>query len=261
MKCFAFSKILLRYLRFLFHFEFPYFFNTYYIFWQNSILFQGLGNQFWNSILLIPRGSPVCCTWYYISRQVRRTIGSTLQRESKCDCSENYICLKKPNQLKAEAEHRRPATNSPPPEVVTALVRATVSSSKSCSTSPFLFREETAELRYGWSWRHGRNPSGARRANVRRLGFYREVARFFAIARQPQKTPGARKRAFNPETYLKHITEEYLVWTRFSPPLKAFFAQNRICKKLQLMVDFFFHWVPPASVTFACHLPDFAQKQ
>ena len=115
MKCFAFSKILLRYLRFLFHFEFPYFFNTYYIFWQNSILFQGLGNQFWNSILLIPRGSPVCCTWYYISRQVRRTIGSTLQRESKCDCSENYICLKKPNQLKAEAEHRRPATNSPPP--------------------------------------------------------------------------------------------------------------------------------------------------
>jgi len=51
MKCFAFSEILLGYLRFLFHLEFPYFFNTYCTFWQNSILFQGLENQFWNSIL------------------------------------------------------------------------------------------------------------------------------------------------------------------------------------------------------------------
>ena len=57
-KCFAFSKILPRYLRFLFHLEFPYFFNTWYTFWQYSILFQGLENQFWNSILSILRGNP-----------------------------------------------------------------------------------------------------------------------------------------------------------------------------------------------------------
>ena len=50
-KCFAFSELLLRYLRFLFHSEFPYFFNTWCTFRPNSILFQGLENQFWNSIL------------------------------------------------------------------------------------------------------------------------------------------------------------------------------------------------------------------
>jgi len=39
MNYFAFSKILLRYFKFLFHLEFPYFLNTCTI-WPNSILFQ-----------------------------------------------------------------------------------------------------------------------------------------------------------------------------------------------------------------------------
>jgi len=50
-KCFALTKILFRYLRFVFHLKFPYFFNTSCSFWSNSILFHGLENQFWNSIL------------------------------------------------------------------------------------------------------------------------------------------------------------------------------------------------------------------
>jgi len=51
MNYFAFSKILLRYFKFRFHLEFPYFFNTQCTFWPNSILFLSLENRFWNSIL------------------------------------------------------------------------------------------------------------------------------------------------------------------------------------------------------------------
>jgi len=45
-KRFAFSKLLLRYLRYRFHLEFLHSINTKYTFCPNSILFQGLENQF-----------------------------------------------------------------------------------------------------------------------------------------------------------------------------------------------------------------------
>ena len=51
INCFDFSTILLRYFKFLFHLEFPNFYNTSCIFRPISKLFQGLENRFWNSIL------------------------------------------------------------------------------------------------------------------------------------------------------------------------------------------------------------------
>jgi len=63
MNCFAFSKILLRYFKFLVHLEFLYFFNTWCIFWPISVFFQDLENWFWNLILFQYRvGTLVLCT-------------------------------------------------------------------------------------------------------------------------------------------------------------------------------------------------------
>jgi len=75
-KCFAFSKILPRYLRFLFHLEFPYFFNTWYTFWQYSILFQGLENQFWNSILSNCVGTLIFLQTLGVIFQSQTTLGT-----------------------------------------------------------------------------------------------------------------------------------------------------------------------------------------
>jgi len=63
MDCFAFSKILLRYLKFLFHLEFPYFCNTSCMFWPISIFLSRSWEPLFKfnifSILSIPRGNPV----------------------------------------------------------------------------------------------------------------------------------------------------------------------------------------------------------
>ena len=61
MNRFAFSKILLRRLKFLFHVEFPLFQYSVHILAKFNT-FQGLENQFWNSIIFsilsILRGNP-----------------------------------------------------------------------------------------------------------------------------------------------------------------------------------------------------------
>jgi len=90
MNWFAFSKILLRYFRFLFHLEFPYFFNTKCIFWPISILFQGLENRFLNPILPIPRGNPelttvshfmkALCNNFWLMTESRLSSGSFMYR-------------------------------------------------------------------------------------------------------------------------------------------------------------------------------------
>ena len=93
MTDFAFNKILLRYFKFLFHLEYPYFFNTLCTFWPNSILFQGLENQFWNSILFQQYrvgALTIYCkqnltepvsfhgNWHCSNRQMRGCVGGTV---------------------------------------------------------------------------------------------------------------------------------------------------------------------------------------
>jgi len=46
MKCFAFTEILLSCFKFLFHLEFPYFFNTYAYFGQFQYFFKVLKTDF-----------------------------------------------------------------------------------------------------------------------------------------------------------------------------------------------------------------------
>jgi len=51
MNYFAFSKILLRYFKFLFHLEFPYFLNTYVRFGQIQYFFNTL-NTAWEPCII-----------------------------------------------------------------------------------------------------------------------------------------------------------------------------------------------------------------
>jgi len=159
-------------------------------------------------------------------------------------------------------------------------VRATVSSSKSCSTSPFLFREETAELRCATVDRDVtvaiHQARDARTSAV--SGFIEKWQDFLQSHGNPRRPLGLGNALSTPRRTWSTSRNNILCELAFNLYWKFFLRRTVSAKSYNLWLIYSFiechlpvclvsdtcqcHLcVSSASVTFACHLPDFAQKQ